>query len=102
MGMGMRSMIMTMKETRRQVEAHPVRLLLLMGFVKGNGWVSRGSATAYTVIYIYKTPFNYCTNILYIYIYTHTHIYIYIYNSLQLLHKYILYTHTHIYIYIYI
>ena len=73
MGMGMRSMIMTMKETRRQVETHPVRLLRLMGFVKGNGWVSRGSATAYTVIYIYKTPFNYCTNIFY------THIYIYIY-----------------------
>ena len=82
MGMGMRSMIMTMKETRRQVETHPVRLLLLMGFVKGNGWVSRGSATAYAVIYIYKTPFNYCTNILYIHTLLkkniHTYIYIYI------------------------
>ena len=53
MGMGMRSMIMTMKETRRQVETHPVRLLRLMGFVKGNGWVSRGSATGlYCYIYI--------------------------------------------------
>lgn len=47
MGMGMGSMIMTMRETRGQVETHSP-----YGFCQGQRMgltLSRGSATAYTV-----------------------------------------------------